>query len=105
MNRFKCTISVPMDVLAVIYFHCPGLMEMVMTNTYTFPTSMSLSEGEGGVAESRENVLIKEAQVLKREKEGILEYENHLASSSAGAATITEGNSYLLNQLTQLSPK
>ena len=76
-----------------------------MTSTYTFPTSMTLSEGEGGVADSRENILVKEAQLAKKEKESILEYENYLASSSSGSAKITEGNSYLLNQVTQLSPK
>lgn len=88
-------------------------MEMVMTNTYTFPMSMSMadveggvSKGEGGMVESRENILVKEAQLAKREKEGILEYENHLAaSSSTNTPIITEANSYLLNQVTQLNPK
>ena len=79
-----------------------------MTNSYVFPMSLSLVSGEGvaGVSESRDTFLVKEVQLVKLEKEAILEYENHLASSSSSqSAAITESNSYLLNQVTQLQPK
>ena len=79
-----------------------------MTNTYLFPTCLSLASGEGvaGVFDSRDTFLVKEVQLVKLEKEAILEYENHLASSSSSqSAAITEANSYLLNQVTQLQPK
>lgn len=82
------------------------MMEMVMTNTYTFPMSMSLAQADGDGITSRDSFLVKEVQLVKLEKETILEYENHLASSSSSqSAAITEANSYLLNQVTQLQPK
>ncbi len=76
-----------------------------MTNTYTFPTSTSLPEDELGVAESRESALVRETQLVKKEREAILQYENYLAASSSSNATVTEANSYLLNQVNQLNPK
>ena len=46
-------------------------------------------------------------QRARSEKEAILEYENHLAASSSQTpdASITESNSYLLNQVTLLQPE
>ena len=82
-----------------------SMMEMVMTNTYTFPTSMSLGTGDDGSRENKDGVILREVQVSRSEKEAILEYENYLASSSSQSSTITEANSYLLNQLTLLQPK
>ena len=83
-----------------------SMMEMVMTNTYTFPTSMSLgAAGEDGARENKDAVILREVQFARSEKEAILEYENYLAASSSQSATITEANSYLLNQLTLLQPK
>ena len=82
-----------------------SMMEMVMTNTYTFPTSVSLGVCEDGTKENKDAVVLREVQIARSEKEAILEYENHLASSSSQSATITEANSFLLNQLTLLQPK
>ena len=82
-----------------------SMMEMVMTNTYTFPMSMSLGTNEDGTKENKDGVILRELQVTRSEKEAILEYENHLAASSSQNATITEANSFLLNQLTLLQPK
>ena len=76
-----------------------------MTNTYTFPMSMSLGMSEDGAKENKDGVIVRELQITRSEKEAILEYENHLASSSSQNATITEANSFLLNQLTLLQPK
>ena len=82
-----------------------SMMEMVMTNTYTFPMSMSLDTSEDGSKESKDAVILRDVQISHSEKEAILEYENHLASSSSQNANITEANSFLLNQLTLLQPK
>ena len=79
-----------------------SMMEMVMTNTYTFPMSMVC---EDGGKESKDAVILREVQITRSEKEAILEYENHLAAASSQNASITEANSFLLNQLTLLQPK
>jgi integrator complex subunit 1 len=81
-----------------------GMMEMVMTNNLGFPMSMNLEANEKGVTESKDSAILKEMQLARSEKETILEYENHLASSS-GQKVITESTSYLVNQVTLLSPK
>lgn len=81
-----------------------GMMEMVMTNNFSFPVSMNLEVSSKGVTESRDSATVKEIQTAKAEKEAILEYENHLASSS-GQKVITESTSYLVNQVTMLNPK
>ncbi len=81
-----------------------GMMEMVMTNNYSFPMSMNLEVNEEGITESKEGASMKEMQLARSEKEAILEYENHLASSS-GQKVITESSSYLVNQVTRLNPK
>ena len=82
-----------------------GMMEMVMTSNYVFPTSMCLMTSEEGITESKEEAIVREVQVGKMEKEAILEYENYLASSSSQSTTINESNSYLLNQVTLLQPR
>ena len=40
-----------------------GMIEMVMTNTYTFPVSMSLATNEDGSTESRDSAIMRELQV------------------------------------------
>ena len=80
-----------------------GMMEMVMTGSYTFPMSTNLEAGQGGVVDTRDSALARELQLARSEKEAILEYENHLASSSG--QNVTESTSYLLNQVTSLNPK
>lgn len=127
-----------------------------MTNTYTFPSSMTLVTSDSGAVESKDSAIARELQVClpsvclsaclsaclfpslshnfvclsaclsvsmshslhsilvcqlsRSEKEAILEYEGHLASSSTSSSssqgtTITEANSFLLNQVTLLKPK
>ena len=87
---------------------------MVMTNSYSFPTSMTVDSGGvmsgdevegGGGGGGRDATVLKELQLAREEKESILEYENHLASSSSQTAAISESNSFLLNQVTLLMPK
>ena len=80
-----------------------GMMEMVMTSSYTFPMSTNLEVSEEGVVESKDTATVRELQLARTEKEAILEYENHLASSSG--QKVTESTSYLLNQVTMLNPK
>ncbi len=41
-----------------------GMMEMVMTNTYTFPASMTLVTNDNGTTESRDNAIMRELQVV-----------------------------------------
>ena len=77
---------------------------MVMTNNFGFPMSMNLEVNGDGVTESKDSAVMKEMQLARSEKEAILEYENHLASSS-GQKLITESSSYLVNQVTKLNPK
>ena len=40
-----------------------GMMEMVMTNTYTFPASTTLIASEDGSIETRDNAIMRELQV------------------------------------------
>eukprot|EP00731_Ephydatia_muelleri_P029324 Em0020g968a len=86
-----------------------GMMEMVMTNNYSFPTSTVLLANKEGSVESKESAIVRETQLTCTEKDLILEYETHLASQSsspsAQPAAITEASSYLLNQVTLLRPK
>ncbi len=80
-----------------------GMMEMVMTSNYSFPMSTNLEMNEEGTAKSKDTAMVRELQLARTEKEAILEYENHLASSSG--QKVTESSSYLLNQVTMLNPK
>ncbi|XP_029433335.1 integrator complex subunit 1 [Rhinatrema bivittatum] len=74
------------------------LMEMVMTNNYSYPPCTVTDE------ETRTDLVNRELQVSQREKQEILAFESHLAAAST-KQTITESNSLLLSQLTSLDPQ
>ncbi|XP_030067172.1 integrator complex subunit 1 [Microcaecilia unicolor] len=74
------------------------LMEMVMTNNYSYPPCTVTDE------ETRTELVNRELQVSQREKQEILAFESHLAAAST-KQTITESNSLLLSQLTSLDPQ
>uniref|UniRef100_A0A4W5NFU9 Integrator complex subunit 1 n=1 Tax=Hucho hucho TaxID=62062 RepID=A0A4W5NFU9_9TELE len=74
------------------------LMEMVMTNNYSYPPCTVADE------ETKTEMINRELQVSQREKQEILAFESHLAAAST-KQTITESNSLLLSQLTSLDPQ
>uniref|UniRef100_A0A481C763 Integrator complex subunit 1 n=2 Tax=Sus scrofa TaxID=9823 RepID=A0A481C763_PIG len=74
------------------------LMEMVMTNNYSYPPCTLTDE------ETRAEMMSRELQISQREKQEILAFEGHLAAAST-KQTITESSSLLLSQLTSLDPK
>ncbi|XP_059981244.1 integrator complex subunit 1 isoform X1 [Lagenorhynchus albirostris] len=74
------------------------LMEMVMTNNYSYPPCTLTDE------ETRTEMVTRELQVSQREKQEILAFEGHLAAAST-KQTITESSSLLLSQLTSLEPQ
>uniref|UniRef100_K9IQL1 Uncharacterized protein n=1 Tax=Desmodus rotundus TaxID=9430 RepID=K9IQL1_DESRO len=74
------------------------LMEMVMTNNYSYPPCTLTDE------EARTETLNRELQISQREKQEILAFEGHLAAAST-KQTITENSSLLLSQLTSLDPQ
>ncbi|XP_045432794.1 integrator complex subunit 1 isoform X2 [Pipistrellus kuhlii] len=74
------------------------LMEMVMTNNYSYPPCTLTDE------ETRTEMLSRELQTAQREKQEILAFEGHLAAAST-KQTITESSSLLLSQLTSLDPQ
>ncbi|KAK7940544.1 hypothetical protein WMY93_003870 [Mugilogobius chulae] len=74
------------------------LMEMVMTNNYTFPPCTVADE------DTKTEMINRELQISQREKQEILAFESHLAAAST-KQTITENNSLLLSQLTSLDPQ
>lgn len=74
------------------------LMEMVMTNNYSYPPCTLTDE------ETRTEMLSRELQISQREKQEILAFEGHLAAAST-KQTITENSSLLLSQLTSLDPQ
>uniref|UniRef100_A0AAV2KDQ3 Integrator complex subunit 1 n=1 Tax=Knipowitschia caucasica TaxID=637954 RepID=A0AAV2KDQ3_KNICA len=74
------------------------LMEMVMTNNYTYPPCTVADE------ETKTDMINRELQISQREKQDILAFESHLAAAST-KQTITENNSLLLSQLTSLDPQ
>uniref|UniRef100_A0A6Q2WQK1 Integrator complex subunit 1 n=1 Tax=Esox lucius TaxID=8010 RepID=A0A6Q2WQK1_ESOLU len=74
------------------------LMEMVMTNNYSYPPCTVADE------ETKTEMTSRELQVSQREKQEILAFESHLAAAST-KQTITESNSLLLSQLTSLDPQ
>ncbi|XP_014390760.1 PREDICTED: integrator complex subunit 1, partial [Myotis brandtii] len=74
------------------------LMEMVMTNNYSYPPCTLTDE------ETRTEMLNRELQTSQREKQEILAFEGHLAAAST-KQTITESSSLLLSQLTSLDPQ
>ncbi|MGH0125925.1 UNVERIFIED_CONTAM: hypothetical protein FKN15_040150 [Acipenser sinensis] len=73
------------------------LMEMVMTNNYSYPPCTVADE------ETKTEMINRELQVSQREKQEILAFESHLAAAST-KQMITESNSLLLSQLTSLDP-
>ncbi|XP_065116394.1 integrator complex subunit 1 isoform X2 [Paramisgurnus dabryanus] len=74
------------------------LMEMVMTNNYSFPPCTVADE------ETKTEMINRELQISQKERQEILAFESHLAAAST-KQTITESNSLLLSQLTSLDPK
>ncbi|XP_076458972.1 integrator complex subunit 1-like isoform X2 [Babylonia areolata] len=70
------------------------LMEMMMTNNYTFPPPTYASD-EQAIEDARS----AERQVIQQEIPKILEFESHLAGS-----TITQQTSHLVHQLVSLDP-
>uniref|UniRef100_A0A3P9IDP2 Integrator complex subunit 1 n=1 Tax=Oryzias latipes TaxID=8090 RepID=A0A3P9IDP2_ORYLA len=74
------------------------LMEMVMTNNYTYPPCTITDE------DTKTEMINRELQISQREKQEILAFESHLAAAST-KQTITESNSLLLSQLTSLDPQ
>ncbi|XP_064415075.1 integrator complex subunit 1 isoform X2 [Latimeria chalumnae] len=74
------------------------LMEMVMTNNYSFPPCTVVDE------ETKTEMINRELQISQREKQEILAFESHLAAAST-KQTITESTSLLLSQLTSLDPQ
>ncbi|KAJ8037540.1 Integrator complex subunit 1 [Holothuria leucospilota] len=87
----------PQNIGKTGWQHYPTLrcmMEMVMTNNFTFPPA-SLAPTEAVLEEFRNS----ERQMNQLEKEEIIHFENHLASVS-----ITERNSLLLAQLIHMNP-
>ncbi|XP_030888025.1 integrator complex subunit 1 isoform X3 [Leptonychotes weddellii] len=74
------------------------LMEMVMTNNYSYPPCTLTDE------ETRTEMINRELQTSQREKQEILAFEGHLAAAST-KQTITESSSLLLSQLTSLDPQ
>ncbi|XP_043945691.1 integrator complex subunit 1 [Protopterus annectens] len=74
------------------------LMEMVMTNNFSYPPCTVTEE------ETRTEMINRELQISQHEKQEILAFESHLAAAST-KQTITESNSLLLSQLTSLDPQ
>uniref|UniRef100_A0A3Q2YRT2 Integrator complex subunit 1 n=1 Tax=Hippocampus comes TaxID=109280 RepID=A0A3Q2YRT2_HIPCM len=74
------------------------LMEMVMTNNYTYPPCTVADD------DTKTEMISRELQISQREKQEILAFESHLAAAST-KQTITENNSLLLSQLTSLDPQ
>ncbi|XP_029015279.1 integrator complex subunit 1 isoform X2 [Betta splendens] len=74
------------------------LMEMVMTNNYSYPPCTIADE------DTKTEMINRELQISQREKQEILAFESHLAAAST-KQTITESNSLLLSQLTSLDPQ
>lgn len=74
------------------------LMEMVMTNNYSYPPCTVADE------DTKTEMINRELQMSQKERQEILAFESHLAAAST-KQTITENNSLLLSQLTSLDPK
>ena len=73
------------------------MMEMVMTNNYSFPPLT-------GPNELIESIKLSLIQLTRAEKEDILAYEN-MVSTSSNRGNIVEKNSSLLPQLMRFSPQ
>ncbi|TSS23714.1 Integrator complex subunit 1 [Bagarius yarrelli] len=74
------------------------LMEMVMTNNYSYPPCTVADE------ETKAEMISHELQISQKERQEIVAFESHLAAAST-KLTITESSSLLLCQLTSLAPK
>lgn len=74
------------------------LMEMLMTNNFTFPPPTAAV-----TSEENEETIAQELQLAQAEKEEILLFESHLAAATT-KVTITENNSLLLSQLITMDP-
>ncbi|TRY54796.1 hypothetical protein DNTS_001767 [Danionella cerebrum] len=74
------------------------LMEMVMTNNYSYPPCTVADD------DTKTEMINRELQISQKERQEILAFESHLAAAST-KQTITENNSLLLSQLTSLDPK
>ena len=72
-----------------------ALMEMCITNQFTFPTPTQ--------TENAEELRARELQAAAHEKQQILEFESQLAAASS-KQTITEQNSLLLSTITSMDP-
>ncbi|XP_018336442.1 integrator complex subunit 1 isoform X3 [Agrilus planipennis] len=74
------------------------LMEMCITNHFSFPPPTMVS-----ATETLDDFLSKELQICSLERQTILEFESHLAAAST-KVEITEQTSLLLSQLIELKP-
>ncbi|KAK7506750.1 hypothetical protein BaRGS_00002225 [Batillaria attramentaria] len=74
------------------------LMEMVMTNNFTFPPPTMATDEK-----MIEDIRSAERQLAQQEVQMILEFESHLAAATS-KVTITQQNSLLLDQLTSMDP-
>ncbi|RUS89929.1 hypothetical protein EGW08_002281 [Elysia chlorotica] len=75
-----------------------SLMEMVMTNNYTFPPPTSVTDDK-----MAEELRARERQIRQQEIQLILEFETHLAAATS-KMTITESTSLLIGQLNHNDP-
>ncbi|KAB0795233.1 hypothetical protein PPYR_12072 [Photinus pyralis] len=75
------------------------LMEMCITNHFSFPPPTMTSGGE-----NMDDYASKELQINALERQKILEFETHLAAAST-KVEITEQTSLLLSQLMELKPQ
>ncbi|XP_055874632.1 integrator complex subunit 1 isoform X1 [Biomphalaria glabrata] len=80
------------------YPQLQSLMEMVMTNNFTFPLPTAVTD-ENMIEEYR----ARERQIRQQEIHLILEFETHLAAATS-KVTITESNSLLIGQLINNDP-
>lgn len=76
-----------------------SLMEMVMTNNYTFPPPTSVTDEK-----MAEELRARERQIRQQEIHLILEFETHLAAATS-KMTITESTSLLIGQLNHNDPQ
>ncbi|XP_025095936.1 integrator complex subunit 1-like isoform X2 [Pomacea canaliculata] len=74
------------------------LMEMVMTNNYSFPPPTTATDKK-----MMEDIRSSERQLAQQEMQLVLEFESHLAAATS-KVTITQQNSLLLDQLTTMDP-
>ncbi|GFN78406.1 integrator complex subunit 1, partial [Plakobranchus ocellatus] len=75
-----------------------SLMEMIMTNNYTFPPPTSVTNEK-----MAEDIKARERQIRQQEIHLILEFESHLAAATS-KMTITESTSLLIGQLNHNDP-